>query len=149
MSVRIGIISDTHDILDQRVIDILKECDCIFHAGDVTSESLLDHIRFLGRLYVVRGNCDGSWAVRLKDKLMFELEGLRFLMVHNKKDVGRDLIRADVIIYGHTHRFNEEISKGRLWLNPGSCSLSRFGGEKTCAVMTVEDGKYKVEKIVI
>ena len=29
----------------------------------------------------------------------------------------------------------------RLWLNPGSCGRSRFGGEVTMAVMTVEDGR--------
>ncbi|MFR5701903.1 MAG: metallophosphoesterase family protein [Eubacterium ramulus] len=40
----------------------MKGCDCILHAGDVTKESLLDQIRFLGNLYVVRGNNDGDWA---------------------------------------------------------------------------------------
>ena len=38
---------------------------------------------------------------------------------------------------------------GRMWLNPGSCGRSRFGAEVTMAVMTVEDGKYQVEKIIL
>jgi len=36
-----------------------------------------------------------------------------------------------------------------LWLNPGSCGHSRFGGDVTMAVMIVENGSYQVEKIVI
>ena len=62
MAKRIGIISDTHNLLRPEVLEILKGCDCILHAGDVTKESLLDQIRFLGNLYVVRGNNDGNWA---------------------------------------------------------------------------------------
>ena len=54
MAKRIGIISDTHNLLRPEVLEILKGCDCILHAGDVTKESLLDQIRFLGNLYVVQ-----------------------------------------------------------------------------------------------
>ena len=66
MAKRIGIISDTHNLLRPEVLEILKGCDCILHAGDVTKESLLDQIRFLGNLYVVRGNNDKEWAEKLQ-----------------------------------------------------------------------------------
>ena len=52
------------------------------------------------------------------------------------------------VIYGHTHRYSEERTEGRLWLNPGSCGRTRFGGEATFAKMEVRDGKIlKVRKI--
>lgn len=70
-------------------------------------------------------------------------------MVHNKKDVTWDLDDTQVVIFGHTHKYFEKIIDDRLWLNPGSCGRSRFGGEVTMAVMTVEDGRYQVEKIIL
>ena len=39
MAKRIGIISDTHNLLRPEVLEILKGCDCILHAGDVTKGS--------------------------------------------------------------------------------------------------------------
>ena len=38
MSKKLGIISDTHNKLRPEVLEILKTCDCILHAGDVTKE---------------------------------------------------------------------------------------------------------------
>ena len=35
MAKKIGIISDTHGLLRPEVLEILKTCDCILHAGDV------------------------------------------------------------------------------------------------------------------
>ena len=32
---KIGIISDTHGLLRSEILEILKDCDCIIHAGDV------------------------------------------------------------------------------------------------------------------
>lgn len=55
MAKRIGIISDTHGLLRPEVISILKTCDCILHAGDVDRPEILDQLRYLGSLYVVRG----------------------------------------------------------------------------------------------
>ena len=34
MAKKIGIISDTHGLLRPEVLEILKTCDCILHAGD-------------------------------------------------------------------------------------------------------------------
>lgn len=149
MSVRVGIISDTHNVLRPEVLEVLEGCDYILHAGDITEEKILDQIRFMGRLYVVRGNCDRSWAHKLEKKQIFRIEGLNFLMVHNQMNAGRDVENADVIIFGHTHRYHEEIRDGKLWLNPGSCGMSRFGGSRSMAVMTVDCRDYKVEMITI
>ena len=146
---RIGIISDTHGLLRPEVIDILKTCKYIFHAGDVDRPELLDQLRMLGSLYVVRGNNDGYWAGNLRKSLNFTVENVNFFMVHDKKDVAWDLKDTQVVIYGHSHKYACQEIDGRLWLNPGSCGRSRFGGEVTMAVMTVENGSWQVEKIVL
>lgn len=149
MAKKIGIISDTHGLLRPEVIEILKDCDCILHAGDVDRPEILDQLRYLGNLYAVRGNNDGDWARNLSVTLKFKIEGIEFFMTHNKKDVAWELGNAQIVIFGHSHHYFEDQIDGRLWLNPGSCGRSRFGGEVTMAIMTVEDGRYQVEKIIL
>ncbi len=149
MAAKIGILSDTHGLMRPEVMEILKTCDYIFHAGDVNKPELLDMIRPLGFIYVVRGNNDREWAEGLAKTLHFTVEGVEFFMTHNKKDVAWNLGSVQVVIFGHTHKYQEKIVDGRLWLNPGSCGRRRFDQEITMAVMTVDQGKYQVEKIVI
>ena len=149
MAVKIGILSDTHGLMRPEVMEILKTCDYIFHAGDVNKPELLDMIRPLGFIYVVRGNNNREWAEGLAKTLHFTVEGVEFFMTHNKKDVTWNLGSVQVVIFGHTHKYQEKIVDGRLWLNPGSCGRRRFDQEITMAVMTVDQGKYQVEKIVI
>lgn len=149
MAIKIGIISDTHGLLRQEVLDILRTCDCILHGGDVDKPEILDTLRFMGSLYAVRGNNDRDWAGNLSRTLRFSIGGVKFFMVHNKKDVDWNLGEAQVVIFGHSHKYFQENIDGRLWLNPGSCGRSRFGGDVTMAVMTVEDGSFQVKKIVI
>ena len=66
-----------------------------------------------------------------------------------RQEVVENLKDRQVVIFGHSHKYFQEIIDGRLWLNPGSCGHSRFGGDVTMAVMIVENGSYQVEKIVI
>ena len=148
MAKKIGIISDTHGLLRPEVLEILKTCDCILHAGDVTRPELLDELRCLASIYVVRGNNDGEWAAGIAKTLLFRIEGVEFFMTHNKKDVAWELGSTQVVIFGHTHSYFEKTIDGRLWLNPGSCGRSRFGQDISMAVMTVENGTYHVDKIV-
>ena len=47
MAAKIGILSDTHGLMRPEVMEILKTCDYIFHAGDVNKPELLDMIHLL------------------------------------------------------------------------------------------------------
>lgn len=67
-------------------------------------------------------------------------------MTHNKKDVAWDLGTAQVVIFGHSHHYFEKMIDGRLWLNPGSCGRSRFGGEVTMALMEIDNGNWECQK---
>jgi len=149
MSVKVGIISDTHDRIGRDVLDKLTDCDYILHAGDVTTDALLDKLRPLGRLYVVAGNSDcRSLADKLVKKLSFTIEGVRFLMVHEKFRAGAAASGADVIIYGHTHQSRRELIDGRLWLNPGSCSEPRGPFGRSMAFLTLDSGRIIDTRIV-
>lgn len=69
MSKKIGIISDTHGFLRAEVMEILRTCDCVLHAGDVTGEEILDELRLISSVYVVRGNNDWSLGKKLSKSL--------------------------------------------------------------------------------
>ena len=145
---RIGVISDTHGLLRPAVLEALAGCDCILHGGDVNRPEILDTLREIAPLYVVRGNNDKEWAEDLPHSLTIELDGVPIYMVHNKKDAPKDLGAAQIVIYGHSHKYAEQTIDGRLWLNPGSCGKRRFDQEITMAILTLEAGTPSVEKLV-
>lgn len=146
---RIAIISDTHGLLREEVKEELRKADLIFHAGDINTQKIVDELKTYAPLVIVRGNNDKEWAEgMLKDVWMTE-EGIRFYMVHNKKDIRKDLEKVDVIIYGHSHKYEEIKKEGVLYLNPGSCGKRRFHQEITMCVMEVDQGQYKIKKILI
>ena len=147
--IKMGIISDTHWLLREEVKERLKDCTYIFHAGDVDRPEILDELRTMGFMYVVRGNNDGYWAQNLRRSLNFSVGNVKFFMVHDRKDAAWELGDTQVVIFGHSHKYFCQEIDGRLWLNPGSCGRNRFGGEVTMAVMTVENGSWEVEKIVL
>ncbi len=141
--VQIAILSDTHGMLRREVVAELQDCTHIIHAGDIIRETDLDELRLYGSVYAVRGNND-LWQDGLRDLahiLRFEIAGVSFLMTHDRYDIPRDLEGVQAVIYGHSHRYSEEWKDGRLWLNPGSCGMSRFGSDVTMAKMTVQDGR--------
>lgn len=91
MTIKIGVLSDTHGLLRPAVLEVLRSCDCILHGGDVNKPEILDTLRSIAPLYVVRGNNDREWAEGLPQSLTVTLGGIPFFMVHNKKDVPADL----------------------------------------------------------
>ena len=79
--IQLGIISDTHGLLRPEVVERLKTCDAILHAGDVNRPEILDTLRAIAPLYVVRGNNDKDWAEGLPHSLAMEFGGVRFSRV--------------------------------------------------------------------
>ena len=143
---RIGVLSDTHGKLREEVLEILQGCDVILHAGDCNTPQVLERLREIAPLYVVRGNADKEWAEELPKTLSEEICGLRVFMVHNKKEFPADLTGYDLIVYGHSHKYEERRDGDCLYLNPGSCGPRRFSQPVTMAVAEVEAGKIRVRR---
>ena len=152
---RIAVISDTHNMLRPEVAEIIKTCEVVLHGGDISGPETLDKIRNLfgpdavvnisaaeggtpGVVYVVRGNNDRDWASDIPYILKMELFGRKFFMTHKKKDIPAE-VDADVVIYGHSHRYAQDYIDGTLSLNPGSCGPRRFNQAITMAVLTVPE----------
>lgn len=136
---RIGVLSDTHGKLREEVVEILRECDVILHAGDINTPQVIESLREIAPLYAVRGNADKEWAEELPQTLSEEICGLRVFMVHNKKEIPEDLAGYDLVVYGHSHKYEERREENRLYLNPGSCGPRRFSQPVTMAVLEVEE----------
>ena len=100
-------------------------------------------------VYVVRGNNDKEWAEHIPATLTFQIEDCRFFLVHNKKEVPKILTGIDAVIFGHSHKYFEQVIDGRRWLNPGSCGKRRFDQEITLAILTVDGSTLSAQKIVI
>ena len=146
---RVIVLSDTHGLLRPEVLEYLSQADVIIHGGDINTRAIVDKLREYAPLYIVRGNNDKEWAEGLPQSLTFTIEGVRFFLIHNKKDVPLDLSDTNVVVYGHSHKYACEERNGVLWLNPGSCGRRRFDQEITFAVMTVDGGQIQVEKVII
>ena len=139
---RIAVISDTHNMLRPEVVEVIKTCDAVLHGGDISGPETLDKIRRAcgnsGNFYVVRGNNDRDWAADLPYELEVQLYGRKFFMTHKKKDIPAD-VDADVVIYGHSHKYAQTYVDGILYLNPGSCGPRRFSQPITMAVLTIPE----------
>ena len=146
---KIGVLSDTHGLLRQEVLDHLRGSDAILHGGDINNRGILLTLQSVAPVYVVRGNNDKEWAEDVPQCLDFTLGGLRVFMTHKKRDLPTDLSGYDLAVYGHSHRY-EELRQGKtILLNPGSCGPRRFNQAITLAVVTVENGSISVQRIDI
>ena len=151
---KVGILSDTHDLLRHEVIDALQGCDYILHGGDISSQKILDQLEQMAPVKVVRGNNDKEWAEHLPLFLDFELGGLRIYMTHKKKDLPKDLTSYDLVIYGHSHQYASDwqkpVGKNRtLLFNPGSCGPRRFIQPITMAILRINPDGWDIKQIQI
>ena len=72
---RIGLISDTHGLLREEALAALRGSDLIVHAGDVGKPEIIDALRTVAPVVVIRGNVDqGSWAAALPATAVAETE---------------------------------------------------------------------------
>lgn len=157
---KIGVISDTHGWLRPEVTKALQGCEAILHGGDFDTKEIMEALGQIAPVYAVRGNND-DWAKEetglsypqgqpysLPETLSLELHGVRFFMTHNKKRIPKDTAAYDIIIYGHSHMYEETYAGRQLLLNPGSCGPKRFVLPVTFALLEIaEDGSFHVKRI--
>ena len=147
---KIGVISDTHGLLRDEVIENLQGCDYIIHAGDIGSEEILDKLQGIAKTFAVRGNNDKEgYALKLPDFKEIEMDEVLIYVTHNKADIPKELREIDLIIYGHSHKYGEDNIDGIIYLNPGSCGRKRFSLPLSMAIVEVNLDNIEVKKIDI
>lgn len=147
---KLGVISDTHGVLRDEVIEKLQGCDYIIHAGDVGSKEIIDKLESITKTFVVRGNNDkDQWGLTLPEYREIEMDEVLIYVVHDKADIPKDLKEVDLVIYGHSHNFSNEKFDNIVYLNPGSCGRKRFSLPLSMAIVEVNLDDIIVEKIYL
>jgi putative phosphoesterase len=149
---RIGLISDTHDFLDDAVFRHFENCDEIWHAGDFGTIQITHALKKVKPLRGVYGNIDGH-DIRngYPESLVWSCEEVTIVMIHiggyppKYNSTSRPLIeqhQPQLFISGHSHilkvmydaRFN------CLHMNPGAAG--KYGWHKVRTLIRfVIDGK--------
>lgn len=132
---KIGVISDTHGLLDARVPELFADVDHILHAGDIGDVQILEALCRLAPLTAVAGNIDGFRCGDAGEEARVTLGGLRFYLTHilDRPDSPRAEVRkalqaeaTDVVIFGHSHLPHDERIAGTWYFNPASAGPRRF-----------------------
>ncbi|MEZ4962873.1 MAG: metallophosphoesterase family protein [Saprospiraceae bacterium] len=157
---RIGLLSDTHSFLDENIFTYFKDCDEIWHAGDIGNMEVADRLSAFKPLRAVFGNIDdGAMQRRFPLDLRFNCEGLEVFITHIGGYPGkytrrvREILRADppgLYICGHSHILKVMPDKelNLLHINPGACGQEGFHQVKTIVRFTIEDGIIKNLEVV-
>lgn len=146
---KVAVISDTHGLLRPEVLEKIMDCELILHGGDINRQDIIDSLKQIAPLIVVRGNNDKEWAEAVPLFESFSICGVHVYMTHKKKDLPEDLSSYDLIITGHTHKYEYKTMGNQVFLNPGSCGPRKTTQPITMAVLYVEEDGFTVEKIDI
>lgn len=157
--IRIGLISDTHGYLDERVLDYFAACDEIWHAGDIGDVAVAERLAAFKPLRAVYGNIDNS-VVRQQypENQIFNCGNLKIWMTHIggypprytatlKKQLAD--IRPDVFICGHSHilKVIPDTERQLLHLNPGAAGQEGFHKVRTLLRFAIDTEKQGLASI--
>lgn len=156
---RIGVVSDSHSnlyMLDKAIVAMGK-IDVLWHLGDHYSDIMKVNGKYNHNVDYIAGNND--YAGNVKSEKIIEIGGKRFFLCHGHKyNVNFGLMslgykaeeeNVNVVLYGHTHAYNEEYIGKILFLNPGSVSRPRDKNASFAIINIDDNGKIYVEKMVI
>jgi uncharacterized protein len=128
-AIRVGLISDTHDLLRPQAIDFLRGSDFIIHAGDICDSMVIEELARIAPVTVVRGNNDrGTWANALPETELVKIGGIFIYVIHDLAQLDIDPNGAGVraVVSGHSHKPVIEHRDGVIFVNPGSAGPRRF-----------------------
>ncbi len=150
---RIGLISDTHSFMDEQLLSHLKECDEIWHAGDVGLYSVIEQLSEIAKVRAVYGNIDGQdIRQEFPEHQIFEVESKKIWITHIGGYPPRynpsirkqlEIIRPDIFICGHSHILKVIPDKklNLLHMNPGAAGHHGFHKVRTILRFSIDAGK--------
>ena len=165
---RIGLLSDTHGLLDKRIFEHFKDVDEIWHAGDIGSEDVLRRLREFKPTRAVYGNMDsGDVRYSLSEFYRFKVENVNVLMTHiggypgkynpwlipwfrksleakmsnDKQQTANDII--DLFVCGHSHILKVQYDSFYqfLTMNPGAAGKQGWQPCQTLLRFTIDGSK--------
>lgn len=148
--------------------------DMLIHLGDIEDDpdDIQDYLNkvvneakgrpideYVKSVYI-KGNCDRFFKDKMIGAMLFDINNLKVLATHGHGfyiDAGVDDLLAiakekscDIVMYGHTHVYRDEVIDGVRFLNPGSITFPRKGEPPTYMVMTFdENGDYDIDRKIL
>ena len=157
---KIGLLSDTHSHLDPKIFDHFKDCDEIWHAGDIGNPALVNSLEKFKPLQAVFGNIDDkNLQARFHEDLWFDCEGAKIWMTHiggappNYNPRVKKILKneiPDVFICGHSHilRVKKDETLNMLYINPGASGNHGLHSMKTIIRMEIVASKIKKMEVI-
>lgn len=149
---RIGLLSDTHGWLNPKIYEFFKDCDEIWHAGDIGDYDITIELSAFKKLRAVFGNID-DWEIRadFPQFQTFNIEKMKVVMTHiggypdNYAPGIKQLLleeKPDIFISGHSHilKVMRDPKLNLLHLNPGAAGMKGFHKKVTMMRFQI-DGK--------
>lgn len=151
---KIGILSDTHGYLDDKIYKYFENADELWHAGDIGTPAVMDELEKFKPTRFVYGNIDGHLVrARAPEYQYFEVSGMKVLMLHiGGKPPGYtrqangliETYQPDIFVCGHSHilRVSHDPKRPKLlYINPGAAGKVGFHKVKTIIRFEINDGK--------
>lgn len=149
---KIALLSDSHQktTLTTQAIEMLKSkgAQYLVHAGDLEIKENLDILKNSGLTYVsVFGNNDynltkysNNYNIN-QEPYYFKIKKVTFKLMHIPNYLTPD---SDVVIFGHTHNFEQQYTNNTLFINPGEvCARNKNLTE--CVLLEIKEDKYIIE----
>lgn len=148
---KVGLLSDTHGYWDKRYAEHFKECDEIWHAGDIGSLEVIERLAEIKPVRAVYGNIDGQdIRISYPKHSVFMVEDVKVLLTHIGGYPGRYApeirnelysARPNLFIAGHSHilkvMFDQTLNC--LHINPGAAGISGFHQVRTLVRFVIEE----------
>jgi len=157
---RIGLLSDTHGMLDDRIFEHFDNCDEVWHAGDWGSMEVVDLLRGFKPLRSVWGNID-SHEIRsiFPQHNRFVCEGVNVWLTHIGGYPGRydALVRPGIFqqppklfICGHSHILKVLYDRKLelLHINPGAAGKYGFHRIQTLVRFEIDGDKIQNLEVI-
>jgi len=157
---RIGLLSDTHTFIHPSVFTRLKDCDEIWHVGDIGNLETAQKLENFRPFKAVFGNIDGqSLRKSYPETLIFKCEKVKVMMRHIGGYPGRyeksirELIEKEkpqLFISGHSHILKVMYDKKYqlLHINPGAAGKYGMHQVITYVRFVIEDDQIKDLEII-
>lgn len=150
MTVKVGLISDTHGLMRPQALEALQGCDYLIHGGDIGKPEILETLKAVAPLTVVRGNndTDDAWASGVPHEAVLRIGEVAIYTTHILADVPKSLPDdVRVVVTGHSHRPLQQVRDGVLFINPGSAGPRRFKLPITVGMLHIDGADVRGELI--
>ena len=158
----IGLISDTHipdrmKELPEKVFEAFKDVEMILHAGDVTSQEVIEKVEEIAPVTAIQGNTDRIVGLDLPKTAVVEAEELKIGVIHGEVYPRADTqqlhylakqLDVDILVSGHSHQPKVEKVEDVLLINPGSPTVPRLA-DRTIMILEINKKEVDVELVKV